>query len=132
MTIVAAPQAGLDFAHQVAADPAAEIVVDNVSKSYGSTKFAKTVVHGCSFSIDRAKLTVMIGPSGCGKSTLIRLLAGFEKPTSGTLTLNGEPITGPARDRLVLFQETALFPWMTTYDNILYGPRARGEVTPAT
>src|SRR6185436_3261089 len=92
----------------------------------------KEVVSECSFTIERGKLTVMIGPSGCGKSTLIRLLAGFEKPTSGTITLNDVPVTGPARDRLVLFQETALFPWMTTYDNILYGPRARGEVTPET
>jgi len=111
---------------------AGEIVVSNVSKSYGAAHFSKEVVKDCSFTIERAKLTVMIGPSGCGKSTLIRLLAGFEKPTGGTLTLNGEPITGPARNRLVLFQETALFPWMTTYDNILYGPRARGELTRET
>ena len=82
----------------------------------------------CSFTIERGKLTVMIGPSGCGKSTLIRLLAGFEQPTTGTITLDGEPITEPNRDRLVVFQETALFPWMTTWDNILYGPRARGEL----
>jgi NitT/TauT family transport system ATP-binding protein len=74
----------------------------------------------------------MIGPSGCGKSTLIRLLAGFEKPSAGTIQLNGAPITGPNRDRLVVFQESALFPWMTTWDNILYGPRARGEVTKDT
>ncbi len=111
---------------------AGEIVVSNVSKNYGAEQFSKEVVKDCSFTIERGKLTVMIGPSGCGKSTLIRLLAGFEKPTDGTLTLNGDPIAGPARDRLVLFQETALFPWMTTYDNILYGPRARGEVTPQT
>ena len=71
----------------------------------------------------------MIGPSGCGKSTLIRLLAGFEKPTSGSIKINGKPVTGPGKDRLVLFQESALFPWMTTYDNIMYGPRARGEDT---
>jgi NitT/TauT family transport system ATP-binding protein len=69
----------------------------------------------------------MIGPSGCGKSTLIQLIAGFETPTSGAITMNGKPITGPGKDRLVLFQESALFPWMTTYDNIMYGPRARGE-----
>jgi NitT/TauT family transport system ATP-binding protein len=106
---------------------AGEIVVSNVSKSYGAEMLAKTVVKDCSFTIERNKLTVMIGPSGCGKSTLIRLLAGFEKPTSGTITLNGKPITGPGRDRLVVFQESALFPWMTTYDNIMYGPRARGE-----
>ena len=74
----------------------------------------------CSFTIERSKLTVMVGPSGCGKSTLIRLLAGFEAPTAGSVTLDGAPITGPDRGRLVLFQETALFPWMTTWDNILY------------
>ncbi len=103
--------------------------MNGVAKSYGGAHLTKEVVKDCSFTIERGKLTVMIGPSGCGKSTLIRLLAGFEKPSSGTLTLDGEPIAGPARDRLVLFQESALFPWMTTYDNILYGPRARGEVT---
>jgi sulfonate transport system ATP-binding protein len=107
-----------------------EIVVRGVSKSYGAAQFRKDVVRGCTFTIERSKLTVMIGPSGCGKSTLIRLLAGFEAPSTGTIELDGDPITGPSRDRLVLFQETALFPWMTTEGNILYGPRARGELTP--
>jgi len=109
-----------------------EIRVAGVSKGYGDEKFRTEVVRDCSFDIERSKLTVMIGPSGCGKSTLIRLLAGFEKPDSGTITLNGAPVTGPARDRLVLFQESALFPWMTTWDNILYGPRARGEMSSET
>ena len=108
---------------------AGEITVSNVSKSYGAAHFIKDVVQDCSFTIESNKLTVMIGPSGCGKSTLIRLLAGFEMPTSGTIALNGKPITGPGRDRLVVFQESALFPWMSTYDNIMYGPRARGEDT---
>ena len=108
---------------------AGEIQVSNVFKGYGEAAFRTEVVKDCSFTIERNKLTVMIGPSGCGKSTLIRLLAGFEQPDSGSISLNGAPVTGPARDRLVLFQESALFPWMTTYDNILYGPRARGEVT---
>lgn len=106
-----------------------EITVKNVSKSYGAEGFAKEVVHNCSFTLERGKLTVMIGPSGCGKSTLIRLLAGFEKPTSGNISVDGKPVTGPGVDRLVVFQETALFPWMTTYDNIMYGPRARNEDT---
>jgi len=109
-----------------------EIVVSGVSKSYGVVGRRKDVVRDCTFTIERGKLTVMIGPSGCGKSTLIRLLAGFERPTEGTVKLDGQPVTGPDRDRLVVFQETALFPWMTTYDNILYGPRARGEVTRET
>ncbi|KAF3996521.1 ABC transporter ATP-binding protein [Glaciimonas immobilis] len=106
-----------------------EICVNNVSKSYGAGQFTKEVVQDCSFTIERNKLTVMIGPSGCGKSTLIRLLAGFEAPTTGSMTLNDKPITKPGRDRLVVFQESALFPWMTTYDNIMFGPRARGEDT---
>ncbi len=119
---------------QVASSPslkvqAGEIKVTGVHKSYGEGLFTKAVVEDCSFTIERSKLTVMIGPSGCGKSTLIRLLAGFEKPTRGTITLDGKPITGPGKDRLVVFQESALFPWMTTYDNIMYGPRARGENT---
>jgi NitT/TauT family transport system ATP-binding protein len=104
-----------------------EIVVNNVSKVYGGGPFAKEVIKDCSFTIESNKLTVMIGPSGCGKSTLIQLIAGFETPTSGEITMNGKLITGPGKDRLVLFQESALFPWMTTYDNIMYGPRARGE-----
>jgi NitT/TauT family transport system ATP-binding protein len=131
MTIVPVPQvsshSGQDGAHRAADVPQAEMLVHDVCKSYGSAKFAKAVVHDCSFAIDRGKLTVMIGPSGCGKSTLIRLLAGFERPTAGTITIGGEPITGPGLDRLVLFQETALFPWMTTYGNIMFGPRARAE-----
>jgi NitT/TauT family transport system ATP-binding protein len=111
---------------------AGEIVVAHVTRSYGTPQLHKDVVRDCSFTIERGKLTVMIGPSGCGKSTLIRLLAGFEQPSAGTIHLNGAPITGPSRDRLVVFQESALFPWMTTWDNILYGPRARGEVTKDT
>ncbi|MFZ5555568.1 MAG: ABC transporter ATP-binding protein [Pseudomonadota bacterium] len=104
-----------------------EIEVTNVCKNYGEQQFSKEVVKDCSFTVQRSRLTVMIGPSGCGKSTLIRLLAGFERPTSGSITIDGKPVSGPGRDRLVVFQETALFPWMTTYENIMYGPRARGE-----
>ena len=104
-----------------------EIAANNISKVYGTGPFAKEVVKDCSFTIESNKLTVMIGPSGCGKSTLIQLIAGFEQPTSGTITMNGKPLNGPGKDRLVLFQESALFPWMTTFDNIMYGPRARGE-----
>ena len=106
-----------------------EISVQGVSKSYGALHMRKEIVRDCSFTIERSKLTVMVGPSGCGKSTLTRLISGFEQPSRGTILLDGEPIAGPNRDRLVVFQETALFPWMTTWDNILYGPRARGELT---
>ena len=104
-----------------------EIVANNISKIFGAGPFAKEVIKDCSFTIESNKLTVMIGPSGCGKSSIIQLIAGFEQPTSGEITIGGQPVSGPGKDRLVLFQESALFPWMTTWDNVMYGPRARGE-----
>ena len=109
------------------AQSSSEIVVTNVSKVYGAGPFSKEVVKDCSFTIESNKLTVMIGPSGCGKSSIIQLIAGFEQPTSGEITMGGKHIEGPGKDRLVLFQESALFPWMTTFQNIMYGPNARGE-----
>jgi NitT/TauT family transport system ATP-binding protein len=106
---------------------AGHIELKSVSKSYGIGENYKEVIKDCSLEITPGVLTVMIGPSGCGKSALIRLIAGFEKPSSGSITIDGRPVDGPGKDRLVIFQESALFPWMTTEDNILYGPRAVGE-----
>lgn len=104
-----------------------ELEVRDVSKSYGTDRFPKTVVDGCSFTVERGKLTVMIGPSGSGKSTMVRLLASFEPPSTGAVFLDGKKVTRPDRDRLVVFQETALYPWMTTYENVVYGPKAQGR-----
>lgn len=70
--------------------------------------------------------TSLIGPSGCGKSTLLRLIAGLIGPDSGSVTLDGEPITKPGSDRGFMFQEHTLFPWLTIYENIAFGLRARG------
>jgi NitT/TauT family transport system ATP-binding protein len=109
------------------AAPRGEVVLRDVSKSYGPERFATQVVRDCSFVAPAQKFTIVIGPSGVGKSTLVRLIAGFEKQSSGEILIDGCPVTRPARDRLVVFQETALFPWMTTERNILFGPRARGE-----
>jgi NitT/TauT family transport system ATP-binding protein len=110
--------------------PRAGIEVRDVDKTYRVRPEAREVVKGCSFDIEPGKITVMIGPSGAGKSTLIRLVAGFERPTRGEVLMDGKPVVGPGRDRLVMFQETSLFPWMTARENIAYGPKARAEYTP--
>lgn len=104
-----------------------ELEVRDVSKRYGTDRYPKTVVENCSFTVECGKLTVMIGPSGSGKSTIVRLLASFEQPTTGSILLNGKKVTKPDRDRLVVFQESALYPWMTTYENVVFGPKAQGR-----
>jgi NitT/TauT family transport system ATP-binding protein len=84
------------------------------------------VLDDCSFAVARGKLNVLIGPSGCGKTTVVNLLAGYERPTAGEILLDGEPVRGPGSSRLVVFQETALFPWLTVLDNVMFGPAVRG------
>jgi len=95
-----------------------EIIATNVSKTFGAGPFAKEVIKDCSFTIESGKLTVMIGPSGCGKSSLIQLIAGFDQPTSGSITIGGRPIEGPGKDRLVLFQEVSGIGFISMDDNV--------------
>lgn len=106
----------------------AEMKILNVRKTYGLEPQVKVVLDDCTFDLEDRKLTVLIGPSGCGKSTLINVLAGYEMPDSGKVLVDGQPVRGPGPDRLVVFQETALFPWMTTFENVSYGPRVRRQM----
>src|SRR6266540_5361561 len=91
----------------------------NVTKMFGE-EWARQVV------VKAGQLNVLIGPSGCGKTTLINLIAGYEEPGSGEILIDGQPVQGPGRDRLVVFQESALFPWMTSFENVMFGPEVRG------
>ena len=101
-------------------------VINRVGKVLSRAGKPEVVLRDCSFEIEPGKLNVLIGPSGCGKSTLVNLIAGYTKPSVGELAIDGTPITGPGRDRMVVFQETALFPWMTLLDNVAYGPLQLG------
>jgi len=110
--------------------PHGEMVVRDVGKVFGEGARARSVLESCSFVIARGKLTVLIGPSGCGKTAIVNLLAGYERATRGEILLDGERVRGPSWTRLVVFQETALFPWMTVLENVTFGPTVRG-VMPA-
>ena len=104
------------------------MILDNVSKAFGEDWERETVVENLSLTVKRNQLTAIVGPSGCGKSTIVNLLAGFELPDEGTITLDGKPVTGPSKSALVVFQETALMPWLTTYQNVVFGPELRGDM----
>ena len=104
------------------------IEIRNVSKSFGEDWEREIVVEKLNFDVKNNKLTAIVGPSGCGKSTVVNLLAGFEIPDTGQVLSAGEPVTGPSKDRLVVFQENALMPWLTTYENVVFGPKLRGDM----
>ena len=98
------------------------VELTDVTKGFGKAP----VLQGCSFRLKPGLFTTLIGPSGCGKTTIIDLIAGYEHPDQGVVTLDGEPVRGPSWERLVVFQETALFPWKTTLRNVVFGPLNRG------
>jgi len=102
----------------------------SVRMAFGVDPNLKLVLNDCSFTVTKGKLNVLIGPSGCGKTTIVNLLAGYERPTNGEILLDGQPVTRPGWTRLVVFQETALFPWLTVLDNVVFGPAVRGALNP--
>jgi NitT/TauT family transport system ATP-binding protein len=103
------------------------LVLDSISKSFsladGSTVDA---LSGISLAVADSEFVSVLGPSGCGKTTLLRIVAGLETPTSGTITLDGERIAGPSPRMAMIFQEYSLYPWRTVIDNIEFGLEIRG------
>lgn len=95
------------------------IILNNVSKSFDGTK--RETLSDINFTIKDGEFVCVVGPSGCGKSTMLGLIAGLDKPTSGTISVNGREVTGPGADRVVMFQEAALYPWLTVVQNVRLG-----------
>ncbi|RBL80853.1 ABC transporter ATP-binding protein [Streptomyces cavourensis] len=90
------------------------LTFDHVHKQFGDLP----VVDGFSSEFKTGELVALVGPSGCGKSTLLHLAAGLEKPTQGQVLADGQPVTGPHPSRTLVFQEHALYPWLTLQDNV--------------
>jgi NitT/TauT family transport system ATP-binding protein len=114
----------------------AKIRVENLSKVYVTNGRKVEALRGLSLEIKEGEFFGIVGPSGCGKTTLLNLIAGLEKPTEGTILINGREVEGPGFDRGMLFQEGALLPWRNVIKNVEFGleikgvdKRKRGEIS---
>src|SRR3954471_15275017 len=106
------------------------LTVDNVSKRFVSGKQQMEAVANVSLTIEPGEFVVFVGPSGCGKSTLLNMIAGFDKPSEGQILVQDRPVTRPHPDRLMMFQEHALFPWLNVIQNVTYGLRWKHRFQP--
>lgn len=103
------------------------ITFEGVSKTYNGQREVRAL-EDVSLKVDEGEFVALLGPSGCGKSTLLNVLAGFEKVSKGKLLFDGATIDKPGPDRGVVFQEAALFPWLTVWQNVIFGPQVQGMV----
>jgi ABC-type nitrate/sulfonate/bicarbonate transport system ATPase subunit len=99
-----------------------KIQIRRVGKSFGAPGLATPALGEIDLDVAEREFVCLLGPSGCGKSTLLNIVAGFLAPTTGTVLVDGRPVRGPAPERGVVFQEYALFPWLTVTGNVEFGP----------
>src|SRR6266849_1574745 len=106
-----------------------KLAIEDVSKSF---KTGTGVVHALdrvSLQVGEGEFVCLVGASGCGKSTLLNIIAGLEKPDGGNVLADGKPVTSPGRERLVMFQEPALFPWLDVFGNVLFGLKLKPNLS---
>lgn len=101
--------------------PPVKLTVENVSKAFHMRRESVHALENVSLTVQEGEFVCLVGPSGCGKTTLLNIIAGLEQPDSGRVLADGVPVTGPGRDRMVMFQESALFPWLDVLGNVMFG-----------
>ncbi len=107
----------------------AKLVVDSVSKTFDSAQGRVEALKDVSLTVNEGEFVCLVGPSGCGKSTLLNMVAGLDEPDSGRILVEDTPVKGPGRDRMVMFQEHALFPWLDVMGNVMFGLKLKPNLT---
>jgi len=109
--------------------PPSKLNIENVSKTFKTRTGPVQALDNVSLQVGEGEFVCLVGASGCGKSTLLNIIAGLEKPDSGTVTADGLRVIGPGRERLVMFQEAALFPWLDVLGNVLFGLKMKPHLS---
>ncbi len=103
------------------------VIIEGLNKKYGNQGSEVSALVDINLEIEEGEFICLLGPSGCGKSTLLKIVAGLIPATSGRIAIDGKTVDGPGPERAVVFQDYALFPWMTVRDNVEFGLQARGR-----
>ena len=111
------------------ADSNGQLAVDGVSKWFRTSRNTVHALDNVTLTVAPGEFLCLVGPSGCGKSTLLDIIAGLTLPDSGTVSADGHPVAGPGRHRLVMFQESALFPWLDVFGNVMFGLKREQSLT---
>jgi NitT/TauT family transport system ATP-binding protein len=113
--------------------PASHLCLENLTITYDKPKGAGKLiaVSEANLEIARGTFVTIVGPSGCGKSSLLLSVAGLVKPAAGVVKVDGKPVTGPGRDRAVVFQDFALMPWRTVIENVRFGLELQRTFSPS-
>jgi len=106
-----------------------KLIVEGVSKRFLSKRATVEALENVSLSVAEGEFVCLVGPSGCGKSTLLDIMAGLTKPDRGRVVADGQVVQGPGRQRLVMFQEAALFPWLDALGNVMFGLKLKPDLT---
>jgi len=106
-----------------------KLAIEDVSKSFKTGTGVVQALDRVSLQVGEGEFVCLVGASGCGKSTLLNIIAGLEKPDGGNVLADGKPVTSPGRERLVMFQEPALFPWLDVFGNVLFGLKLKPNLS---
>jgi NitT/TauT family transport system ATP-binding protein len=114
---------------EVKASPPAKLVVEHVSKWFRTPRASVQALDDVDLTVGEGEFICLVGPSGCGKSTLLDIIAGLTTPDEGRVLADDQVVAGPGRHRLVMFQDSALFPWLTVFGNVMFGLKRVPDLT---